>query len=305
MARKRYVIIGDGAAGMSPAQKLRRADPTASIGVFSDDPHPAYYRAALTNLPARRAQGRPALGGDPDFYEAFSIRRILGAWSRSTPRARSSGTALAAPHSPTTRCSSPRARGHALLFQGAHLPGVMTPASLQDARKVVDYLRLGGLKNAVVLGSGALGLRGAHALLEHGVKATLLERAPRILPAALDEVASDLLAARLRNAGIETILGDEVAAAPGPTGCGLGGHAQERAGHPLRARGRGARRRSQRGVPRRPRRRAVRARRGEVDRQLRTSVPNVFAAGDVASVEGEQLPAGSRLDTRVASPGKT
>jgi ferredoxin-nitrate reductase len=71
----------------------------------------------------------------------------------------------------------------------------------------------------VVLGGGALGLEWAHALLEHGVKVTLIERAPRFLPGALDEVASDLLAARLRKAGIDVLLGDEVRVVhPGPRG---------------------------------------------------------------------------------------
>ncbi|HEX3852280.1 MAG TPA: hypothetical protein VHW01_15025 [Polyangiaceae bacterium] len=49
MARKRYLIIGDGAAGLTAAASLRAFDPEAVIGVFSDEPVPGYYRAALTN----------------------------------------------------------------------------------------------------------------------------------------------------------------------------------------------------------------------------------------------------------------
>ncbi len=80
-------------------------------------------------------------------------------------------------------------------------------------------MRLRGLKTAAVLGGGALGLEWAHALLEHGVKVTLIERAPRFLPGALDEVASDLLATRLRKAGIDVLFNDEVRAVhPGPRG---------------------------------------------------------------------------------------
>ena len=291
MARKRYVIIGDGAAGLSAAQKLRRADPSASIGVFSDDPHPAYYRAALTNYLLGELRDDQLWAVTPDYYEAFSIRRISGrVVALDAARSELWDSASGAPLSYDALLVATGARPRAPSFQGAHLPGVMTLRTLQDARKVVDFFSLGGLKNAVVLGSGALGLEWAHALLEHGVKVTLIERAPRILPAALDEVASDLLAARLRNAGIETVLGDEVAAAhPGPQGsvsavtlksgrvihCELVAAALGvvpnaeflgNSGVALTERG------------------AV-----KVDRQLRTSVPNVFAAGDVASVEGEQL----------------
>ena len=49
MAPRRYLIIGDGAAGTSAAQHVRGRDPTGLIAIYSDDPHPAYFRAALTN----------------------------------------------------------------------------------------------------------------------------------------------------------------------------------------------------------------------------------------------------------------
>src|SRR5262249_23696331 len=49
VAGRRYAIIGDGAAGVSAAGALRRLDPACSIAVVSDDPLPAYFRAALTN----------------------------------------------------------------------------------------------------------------------------------------------------------------------------------------------------------------------------------------------------------------
>ena len=51
------------------------------------------------------------------------------------------------------------------------------------------------------------------AFVERGVHVTLLERAPRFMPRALDAVASDLLAARLRKAGVDVVMGEEVARA--------------------------------------------------------------------------------------------
>ncbi|MGZ8629257.1 MAG: NAD(P)/FAD-dependent oxidoreductase, partial [Actinomycetota bacterium] len=44
-----YVIIGDGAAGTTTAQYIRRRDPDGRITIIADDPNAAYYRAALTN----------------------------------------------------------------------------------------------------------------------------------------------------------------------------------------------------------------------------------------------------------------
>ena len=304
MARKRYLIIGDGAAGLTAAASLRLTNPEAVIGVFSDEPVPGYYRAALTNYLLGELREDQLFAVAPDFYESYGIHRIYtrvtgvdlarsAVWCSTSPEPAGYDRLLVA--------SGARAR--APTFEGAHLPGVLTLRTIADARQVYDAVRLRGLKTAVVVGGGALGLEWAHALLEHGVKVTLIERAPRFLPGALDEVASDLLAARLSKAGIDVMFGDEVRAVhPGPRGvagvtlasgrsvaCELVAAALgvvpnteflANTGIGLAANGAVA-----------------------VDRQLRASVPNVWAAGDVASVAGEWLalwePA--RLQARVAA----
>jgi pSer/pThr/pTyr-binding forkhead associated (FHA) protein len=154
---------------------------------------------------------------------------------------------------------------------------------------VVDALR-GNVRQAVVLGGGALGLEWTHALLERGVKVTLIERAPRFLPNALDAVASDLLATRLRKAGVDVVLGEEVALvepAPGGAVGALVTNAGRRIPCDLVAAALGIVPNSEllehSPVERLPNG-AV-----KVGRTLATSVAGVWAAGDVASVEGEQL----------------
>ncbi|MEO6601501.1 MAG: FAD-dependent oxidoreductase [Polyangiaceae bacterium] len=304
MARKRYLIIGDGAAGLTAAAGLRIADPEAVIGVFSDEPVPGYYRAALTNYLLGELREDQLFAVAPDFYQTYGIHRIFtrvvgvdiarsGVWCSTSPELAGYDQLLVAAG----------ARARAPTFEGAHLRGVLTLRTIADARQVYDAVRLRGLKTAVVLGGGALGLEWAHALLEHGVKVTLIERAPRFLPGALDEVASDLLATRLRKAGIEVLFNDEVRAVhPGPQGV---------AGVAL-ASGRGVAcelvaaalgvvpnteflantgiKLAQNGAV-------------AVDRRLQSSVAGVWAAGDVASVAGEWLalwePA--RLQARVAA----
>jgi NADPH-dependent 2,4-dienoyl-CoA reductase/sulfur reductase-like enzyme len=220
MARKRFVIIGDGAAGLAASERLRYADPSASIGLFTDDPSPGYYRAALTNYLLGELREDQLWAVSPDFYQSLGIRRVFGRvvgvdtqrgvlWDTTSP--------TPTPFDGLLVASGARPRPPS--FDGAHLPGVMTLRTIQDARQVVDHVRLRRLGRAVVLGGGALGLEWAHALAEHGVRVTIMERSARFLPNALDEVASDLLAARLRQAGIDVVLGDAVVAArPGPDG---------------------------------------------------------------------------------------
>lgn len=291
MARKRYLIIGDGAAGLTAAASLREHDREAIIGVFSDEPVPGYFRAALTNYLLGELREDQLFAVAPDFYERLGVHRIYTrvvgvdvarsqVWCSTSPEPMGYDHLLVA--------SGARAR--APVFDGAHLPGVLTLRTIADARQVYDLVRLRGLKTAVVIGGGALGLEWAHALLEQGVKVTLLERAPRFLPGALDEVGSDLLAARLRKAGIDVIFSDEVRAVhAGPRG-GVGGVSL--------ASGRGIACElvcAALGVVPNTEFLAntglTLAQNGaiSVDRKLRSSQPNVWAAGDVAHVEGEWL----------------
>jgi NADPH-dependent 2,4-dienoyl-CoA reductase/sulfur reductase-like enzyme len=44
---KRYVIVGNGFAGTTAAEHLRKLDPTSSIVMFADEPYPLYNRISL------------------------------------------------------------------------------------------------------------------------------------------------------------------------------------------------------------------------------------------------------------------
>src|SRR3954469_15766182 len=77
MAPRRYLIIGDGAAGTSAAEQLRRADPQALIAIYSDDPHPAYFRAALTNYLLGELTENQLWAVPPNFYQDRQIHRVL------------------------------------------------------------------------------------------------------------------------------------------------------------------------------------------------------------------------------------
>ena len=304
MARKRYLIIGDGAAGLTAAASLRHADAEAVIGVFSDEPVPGYYRAALTNYLLGELREDQLFAVAPDFYQRYGIHRIYtrvvgvdatrsAVWCSTSPEPAAYDQLLVA--------SGARARAPS--FEGAHLPGVLTLRTIADARRVYDAVRLHGLKTAVVLGGGALGLEWAHALLEHEVKVTLIERAPRFLPGALDEVASDLLAARLRKAGIDVLFNDEVRAVhPGPRGIsGVSLASGRSVATELVAAALGVVPNSEflanTGLTLAPNGAVA------VNSRLQSSVANVWAAGDVANVAGQWLalwePA--RLQARVAA----
>jgi NADPH-dependent 2,4-dienoyl-CoA reductase/sulfur reductase-like enzyme/pSer/pThr/pTyr-binding forkhead associated (FHA) protein len=290
MAGRRYAIIGDGAAGMTAAQALRRLDPAGVITVVSDDPHPTYFRAALTNYLLGELRDDQLWAVPPSFHRDLRVERVFARVAAVDTAAGAlrlaSGAAL--PYESLLVASGARARPAS--FEGAHLPGVLTLRTLHDARQVMDLVGSGGLRRAVVCGGGPLALEWAHALRERGVEVELVVRGERLMPDALDATASDLLLARLRRGGVAVRVGDEVASAAAGAGGRVAG-VQTQAGASLPcdlvavAIGVACNTELLAGSAV-----ALGPRGGvEVSDRLRSSVANVFAAGDVAEIGGRLL----------------
>lgn len=280
---KRYVIIGDGAAGTTAAYYLRRLDPKGSIRIISEDPNPAYYRAALTNYVIGELQEDQLFAVPPDFYQRFEVERtfdrVVGVDTKTSHVALASGTEDI-PFDHLLIASG----GEANLppFDGAELGGVMTMRTLQDARTVLETLSAGKVRRAVVIGGGPLGLEWVQGLRARGVAVTYIVRGQEFMPGILDRVASDLVLSRLRASGVDLRMNEEVDHASGngwvqtialknsgdTLKCQLVGVAIGI--RPNVAFLQGTRISMNRGV--------------HVDQHMKTSVDNVYAAGDVAEV---------------------
>ena len=306
MSQKRYIIIGDGAAGTTAAQSLRAVDKGATIAILSDDPHAAYFRSALTNYLLGELREEQIWAVPPSFYDEYAIHRALVRVAQvDTKRGllwlAQGGRPIG--YDALVLASGSRARPPT--FDGAWLPGIMTMRTLQDVHRVMDLIKLKGLKTAVVVGGGPLALEWAHGLSHRGVKVMIVVREQKFLPGAIDSVASDLLLARLRHAGVQVRMGDEVVAAtPGPQGR-VGGvmlKSGERVACELVCAAIGVICNSEflgaeSGIK-------VATNGGiEVDDQMRTNVPNVYAAGDVAAHNGKllQLWEPARMQARVVA----
>ena len=92
--------------------------------------------------------------------------------------------------------------------KGTHLKNVYTLYRLEDAEKIMDAAK--NAKSAVVVGGGAIGLEAAAALIESGLKVTLIEGLEYVLSKALDADYSQAVENKLAENGIELIKGINV-----------------------------------------------------------------------------------------------
>jgi len=173
--------------------------------------------------------------------------------------------------------------------EGKDLKGVFTFTKWDDAKNIKDFIKRNSLKRAVVVGGGSIGLKATEALIELGLKVTVVELADRILSVTFDQRASQMVEDNLRKRGIEIIFDNTVAQIKAK-----GGHNKGSSG--------GKRRVS--GVVLRDKRKLacdlvifaigvspsaslvkdtpVRVKRGIlVDEYMQTSISDVYAAGDV------------------------
>lgn len=305
MPGKRYIIIGDGAAGTTAAQTLRQSDPTATIAILSDDPNAAYYRAALTNFLLGELREEQVWAVPPSFYDELSIQRALVRVAKVETDKKLLWLAQGGrPIQYDALVLACGARARPPAFDGAMLPGVMVMRTLSDVHRVFDLIKLKGLRSAVICGGGPLALEWAHGLTHRGIKVMMVVRDRKFLPGAIDNVSSDLLLARLRAGGVEVRMGDEVVqAVPGPQGRVAGAilRSGERVGCELVGVAFGVICNSEflQGSP------VALAKNGGilVDDQMKTNVPDIYAAGDVAAHNGSllQLWEPARHQARVAA----
>jgi nitrite reductase (NADH) large subunit len=308
LSQKRYIIIGDGAAGTTTAQSLRAADKGATIAILSDDPHAAYFRAALTNYLLGELREEQIWAVPPSFYDEYAIHRALVRVAQvDTKRSLLWLAQGGRPIGYDSLILASGSRARPPTFEGAWLPGIMTMRTLQDVHRVMDLIKLKGLKTAMVVGGGPLALEWAHGLSHRGVNVMMVVREQKFLPGAIDGVASDLLLARLRHAGVQVRMGDEITAAtPGPSGR-VGGvmlKSGERVACELVCVAIGVICNSEFLGPAAESGINIAKNGGiEVDDQMRTSVPNIYAAGDVAAYQGKllQLWEPARMQARVVA----
>jgi len=165
-------------------------------------------------------------------------------------------------------------------FPGHDLAGVVKLDDLDDARRILKLA--GRKKTAVVIGGGITALELVEGLRSRGAKVHYLLRGERYWANVLDEIESQLVADRLRDEGVVLHTHTQVKQAVGKRGqlAGVETEGGEKIGCHILAVAIGVRPRLELA-----RSAGFQIERGiVVDEYLRTSAPDVYAAGDVAQV---------------------
>ncbi|HEU0003737.1 MAG TPA: FAD-dependent oxidoreductase [Ktedonobacteraceae bacterium] len=282
------VIIGNGIAGLTAAVEARRLAPERRVVIITEQSHPtintpALKQFAIGKLSREQLLAYPAGTEQAQFIHVINARaEEIHAQDRYITlkggRGFGYGELLIATGSTPT--------GLPPDMPGADFDGVLT------LHRLYDYLdlrrRLGEVEEAVVIGGGAHAIETVMSLLYWGIRVHWLLRGDTFLSRMLDRPASDMVLDSIQRAGARVYTETEALGIVGRVGTVAGVVTNQQELIPCQlvlictgttamtslARHCDLKMKHKQGIL--------------VDDQLRTSVPHIYAAGDVAAIKDPQ-----------------
>jgi nitrite reductase (NADH) large subunit len=211
-----YLIIGNGVAGNSAAETIRKYDPDGKILIFSRESQPFYYVPALPEYLAGSKQVDQIIIHPRNWYDGHRIDLHLDTRvTRIDPAQKSVMTAPGGRFSFDKLLLATGGNSFVPPIKGADSPGVFTLRTLADA----DRIKQGAAhaQTAVLIGGGLLGLEAGNGLRQAGLKIIVVEFFPRLLPRQMDVPGAALLQRQMEDMGFTFYLGattEEIVAGP-------------------------------------------------------------------------------------------
>lgn len=276
----RYLILGNGAAGISAAEEIRHRDPHGQISILTHEPHPAYSRPGIAYLILDQVSEKHLISRQLEHYKRLGLKLVYGQATRLDPSTRrvhlddsrslDYDRLLLAVGSRPVRARAP----------GNDLDGVITFDTLKSAHNLMRRARKA--HTAVVIGGGITAMEIVEGLHHQGVHTHYLLRRDKIWSSVFNRRESQMMAEHVTNMGIELHFNEEIVEILGRKGKVTG--VQLKSGTVLKCQIIGV------GIGVRPRLELTQGTDIETDRgiltdeYLQTSVPGIFAAGDCAQI---------------------
>ncbi|MEW6386200.1 MAG: FAD-dependent oxidoreductase [Thermodesulfobacteriota bacterium] len=200
-----YLIIGNGVAGNTAAETIRKIDPAGRILIFTREKIPFYYVPALPEYLAGQRQVKDLVIHDETWYEKHRLELHLDTEIAGIdPAAKTVLTQKGETYRYDKLLLATGGVSFVPPIQGAQADGVFTLRTMRDAAALKE--RAQKSRDLVLIGGGLLGLEAGNGLRKLGLKVTVVEFSPRLLPRQMDVPGAALLQKQMEEMGFRFYL---------------------------------------------------------------------------------------------------
>ncbi len=208
---KRHIIIGASAAAVGAINGIRRIDPQAEIICISAEQEAPYNKCFLADYLAGKKQAEQISIFDSAQQQAKNVQLIL-----NTP------ITTIDPHNKQIVAQDGTLFSYdSLLIATGSSPWIPPIAGIQDiqgiftfhthadAQAIARYCAERAIQKAIIVGAGLSGLECADSLLQRGIAVDMVVRS-HVLSSQFDIESADLVAYHARNAGVNFYFNERV-----------------------------------------------------------------------------------------------
>ncbi len=210
----KILIVGNGPAAASAIEAFRQVDKDSQIVVLSDEEHPTYAPNCMENVIRNDITSQALFykGGEA-FYERYKVdfkpkREVV-----RIDNVRKVVITKDGEEESYDKCLL-AAGAYAFVppIDGVRLKGITTAKTLDDARKIREWILSGRIRSATIVGAGPIGIEDAQTLKHMGLDVAVVEIFDRVLPRMLDREMGIRYARFLEEEGIRFYLEHQVVA---------------------------------------------------------------------------------------------
>jgi len=212
----RYLIIGNGAAGVTAAETIRQQDQGGDITIVSAEPYPAYSRPGLAYLLVGEIPKKQLFTWSSEWYSTLRVKLVFGKAERLDVRGQRVRLVDGRVLHYDRLLLAMGARAAPSPYPGSALSGVVYLDTLDGTMELISHAKR--RRRAVVIGGGITALELSEGLASRGVNTSYFLRRDRLWGSVFDDAEAHLLEERMQAHGVTIHYNREITEIAGKRG---------------------------------------------------------------------------------------
>lgn len=204
----KYVIIGGGPAGATAALEIRKFDIKGEIILISDEDYQFYKRSKIINIISASCSEDDLFLKGKKVYDENNIKFINNHVEKVISEKQQiilkNGAAIHYDYLLIASGGSPIM----LPWKGVDLEGIHTLYNLDDAKRVAEQVC--NAERAVIVGGGAIAMKTIKNFKKIGLDISIIEKTSHLWPIGFDRKVARIVEKKIKENGIHIYLEEEV-----------------------------------------------------------------------------------------------